>query len=113
MMQTPLPPAPPGLDWNLVLSQVVAPVVGVVVVLVAGALALRWLLHSPVGEALADRIRTRRGRADGGGEDARHVAALEEQVAQLSAHLSELGERLDFTERMLAERRERKLGAGQ
>ena len=41
------------------------------------------------------------------------VQALEEQVRLLSSQVSELAERLDFTERVLAERRDRKLGAGQ
>src|SRR2546428_12977879 len=61
MMQTPpaFPPfpAPPGLDLNVLINQVVAPLVAVVVVIVVGAIALRWLFRSPVGEALAERIR--------------------------------------------------------
>ena len=114
MIQTPPPPValPPGIDWNALLQDVVGPLVGVVIVIVVGAIALRWVLHSPVAEAWAERIR-RRGRPDGAGDEPQRVAALEEQLAQLTAHVSELGERLDFTERVLAERRERKLGAGQ
>jgi len=49
---------------------------------------------------------------EGLGDD-RRVAALEQQVSHLQGQVSELAERLDFAERMLAERRERKLGAGQ
>jgi TolA-binding protein len=41
------------------------------------------------------------------------VAGLEAQLSQLQGQVAELAERLDFAERMLAERRERKLGAGQ
>jgi hypothetical protein len=41
------------------------------------------------------------------------VAALEEQVRVLSTQLSELGERLDFTERVLAGSRDRRVGAGE
>ncbi|HEX4574038.1 MAG TPA: hypothetical protein VH158_02835 [Gemmatimonadales bacterium] len=111
-MQTPLPPAPPGVDWNSLFGDLLAPTLAFVVVIVVGASMIRWLLRSPVGEALAERIR-RRGRPDGAGDEPGRVAVLEEQVAQLTAHVSELGERLDFTERVLAERRERKLGAGQ
>ena len=77
-------------------------------------LGVRWLLRSPVGDALAERIRQRsHGRWGAAGEDPQRVAVLEEQVAQLQGQVSELAERLDFAERMLAERRERKLGAGQ
>src|SRR5207245_179153 len=97
MMQTPpaFPPfpAPPGLDPNFLINKV-APLIGFVVVVVVGAMALRWLFRSPVGEALAE-----------GGREER-VSALDGQVA-------EMAERLDFAERLLAERRERKLGAGQ
>src|SRR3989449_10794324 len=60
MMQTPpaFPPfpAPPGLDPNFLINQV-APLIGFVVVVVVGAMALRWLFRSPVGEALAERMR--------------------------------------------------------
>jgi hypothetical protein len=106
MMQTPPPLPPPGLDLNFLLDQVM-PIIG----LLALFLGLRWVFRSPVGEALAERIRARvRGS---GGEDPHRVAALEDQVLRLQAQVSELAERLDFAERMLAERRERKLGAGQ
>src|SRR5438105_301584 len=67
-----------------------------------------------VGEALAERIRHRSpGRWAVAREDPQRVAALEEQVSHLQEQVGELAERLDFAERMLAERRERKLGAGQ
>jgi hypothetical protein len=110
IVQVALPPvaAPPGLDLNVVLDQLM-PIVALVVVFVG----LRWLLRSPVGEAFAERIRAKaRGRFGATGEDPRHLAALEEQVAHLQGQVAELAERLDFAERLLAERRERKLGAG-
>ncbi len=131
IMQTPpaFPPfpGPPGLDPNVLINEVVAPLIGVVVVIVVGAMALRWLFRSPVGEALAERIREgsrRRRHWKGlGGEwmdapaeaaaDDRRVAALEERVSALDGQVAEMAERLDFAERLLAERRERKLSAGQ
>jgi hypothetical protein len=83
-------------------------------VLVVVFVGIRWVFRSPVGEALAERIRSRVQRRGGSaGEDAHRVAGLEEQVSQLQGQVAELAERLDFAERMLAERRERKLGAGQ
>ncbi|SRR5712691_7791 len=115
MMQGPLPP--PGLDPNLVFHQVV-PLIGGLASLLAGALVLRWLFHSPIGEAIAEGIRARRRRRWGestgevGAADAPRLHALEEQIAQLQGQVSELAERLDFAERVLAERRQRKLGAG-
>ena len=130
MMQTPpaFPPfpAPPGLDPNFLINQV-APLIGFVVVVVVGAMALRWLFRSPVGEALAERIREgsrRRRHWKGlggewmdapaeGAEAERRVAALEERVSALDGQVAEMAERLDFAERVLAERRARKLGTGQ
>lgn len=106
-----MPPMPPGLDLNYAFTQVM-PVVAMVVVFIG----LRWVLRSPVGEVIAERIRMRmRGRWGGSvvGEEPQRVAALEEQVTHLQGQVSELAERLDFAERLLAERRERKLGAGQ
>ncbi len=126
MMQAPMPPLPPGLDPNLVFNEVV-PIVASVVVILVVAVALRGIFRTPVGDAIAERIRAgmhRRRHWKGlGGEwvdapgeglgDDRRVAALEQQVSHLQGQVSELAERLDFAERMLAERRERKLGAGQ
>ena len=116
MIQTPMPPMPPGLDPNFVFNQVM-PLIAVVVVVLVGATAVRWILRgTPVGEVIAERIRMRGQRRWGGGgagEDPQRVAALEEQVSQLQGQLSELAERIDFAERLLAEQRGRKLGAGQ
>jgi hypothetical protein len=104
------PPLPPGVpDFNYLVHQM-SPLVGLLLLFIG----VRWLLRSPVGEALAERIRHRaQGRWGAGGDDPQRMAALEEQVSQLQGQVSELAERLDFAERMLAERRERKLGAGQ
>jgi hypothetical protein len=101
------PPLPPGPDLNYVIHQLTP-----LAVLALMFVGLRWVFRSPVGEALAERIRTRT-RFRGIGEDPQRIAGLEEQVAHLQAQVTELAERLDFAERLLAERRERKLGAGQ
>jgi TolA-binding protein len=104
----PMPPAPP-VDPTFLVNQVM-PLLVLMVVFVG----IRWVFRSPVGEALAERIRSRvRGRGGVAGEDASRVAGLEAQLSQLQGQVAELAERLDFAERMLAERRERKLGAGQ
>lgn len=110
-MQGP-PPLPPGLDLNYVIDQAM-PLIAIVVIAVVGVVVIRVLSHTAIGEAVAERIRQRTHRRLGGGEDPQRVAAVEQQIAQLQGQVSELAERLDFAERMLAERRERKLGAGQ
>src|SRR5204862_423675 len=113
MMQAPMPPPLPGLDPNLVFNEV-EPIIAAVVVIGVVAVALRWIFRTPVGEAIAERIRRRAQRRWGAeSEDPERVAALEAQVSHLQGQISELAERIDFAERMRAERRERKVGAGQ
>ncbi len=108
MMQTPIP-----LDPNRVFNEIVPIITTVVVILVVGV-ALRGIFRTSVGEAIAERIRTRaKGRWGAVGDDPQRVAELEAQLSHLQGQVSELAERIDFAERMLAERRERKLGAGQ
>ena len=112
--QTPPPMPTIPVDPNLIVDQVV-PLVGVIVIGVMLVLTARWFFHSPIGEAIAEGIRLRRRRRYGlaaDGADEPRVAALEEQVRLLTAQVGELGERLDFTERMLATQAQRRVGAG-
>jgi len=60
-----------------------------------------FILRGPIGRGLADRIARRGGAADG-----ERVERLDREVQELRAELSEVHERLDFTERMLAQQRE-------
>lgn len=112
----PLPPPPPGpaLDPNFVVTEL-APVFGFVAFAIFALVALRWLVKSPVAEAIAERIRARtRDRFGDTREiESERVATLEAHVSSLQGQLSELAERVDFAERVLAERRERRLSAGQ
>src|SRR3989454_494418 len=106
MLQGPPTPPPPGLDWTFLLDQAM-PIVAMIVLFIG----LRWVLQTPVGEALAERIRTKmRGRPGGIGEDPHRVTALEGQVAQLPGQVAELAERLDFAEGRAAARRGRACG---
>jgi hypothetical protein len=124
MLQTPTPPVidqipqPPipsiPMDPNLLVNQIV-PLVGIIVGMVALVFVARWFFHSPIGEAIAEGIRLRRRRRyglAGDGADEPRVAALEEQVRLLTEQVGELGERLDFTERMLATQRNARIGTG-
>ncbi len=73
-----------------------------VVLIVVTAVTVRWVFG------------TRAQRPWGvAGEDPQGMAALKAQLSALQGQVSELAERLDFAERMLAEGQERKLGAGQ
>lgn len=57
------------------------------------------LARSPLGQALADRLRHGPTRRGGSGEE---NAELLENVEQLRREVAELAERVDFTERLLA-----------
>ncbi|HEY6947611.1 MAG TPA: hypothetical protein VI297_02245 [Gemmatimonadales bacterium] len=63
------------------------------------------LAFSPIGRALADRIRRRGGLT---GPD----PAAQEELARLRDDVAELQERLEFTERVLAQREGAGPGAG-
>jgi hypothetical protein len=97
-----------------------------IVASLAAAMALKAFFRSPLADAWAERVRQnsrrrRHWKGLGGewldvpaeaGADEQRVAELEERLSALSGQLSEVAERLDFAERLLAERREHKLGAG-
>jgi hypothetical protein len=108
------PPPPPGLDPNLLVNQLF-PVIGFVGLLIVAGLAIRWFFKSPIAEAIGERLRakTRQRFGDTGENEPERIAGLEHHIVTLQGQLSELAERVDFAERMLAERRERKLSAGQ
>ncbi|MEP6687434.1 MAG: hypothetical protein ABJC36_03735 [Gemmatimonadales bacterium] len=72
-----------------------------------GGGTLFLLSVSPVGRALAERIRSHGGRSEPDPE-------LQADVDALRADVSELHERMDFAERLLAQRQEPgKVGAGE
>ena len=114
MTQTPipLPPPPPDLDPNYVFGEMM-PLIAIVSIIIVGGLALRWLFHTPVGEAIAERIRRGFGRTGDLHEGGERTRLLEARVDSLHDQVGELAERLDFAERLLAERRERRVGPGE
>ncbi len=61
---------------------------------------------SPIGRALAERLR---GKARGPALDPAELEALRDELAGVRQQLAELAERQDFTERLLAQARERGL----
>jgi len=109
MIQTPAPIPQIPVDWNLFVNDTLAPIVVTVIVGVGLLLALRVIMKSPVGEAWAERIRLRTRRRYGDavtGEQAAQVEVVQDQLGRIEAHLSELTERIDFTERILAKQRD-------
>ena len=76
------------------------------------------LSFSPIGRAVADRIRGKSSAAGGGtelrAELADHKAALDQELEAVRREVAELAERLDFAERLLAKGREgQRIGPGQ
>jgi hypothetical protein len=67
--------------------------------------AALWLL-TPVVRALADRIRQRPTDGEAKRDLERMREELTGEVHQLRLEMSELGERLDFTERLLAKQQQ-------
>jgi len=71
------------------------------IIFIFGGATIAALSFSPVGRAIADRIR--HGRTDlAGGTD----PAIYEELERLRQELNELQERVDFSERLLAKNNE-------
>jgi hypothetical protein len=78
------------------------------IIFIFGGGSLFLLALSPVGKALAERIRRQGGPLpdDVRAELDEFRAALTGEVQQLRTEVGELGERMDFVERLLAKQRE-------
>lgn len=112
VVQAPTPPQLPNIppDPNLLAMQVFD-LLTTVVIAVALIFVVRWVVVSPIGQAIGERLRPKRhGLATGEQED--RLARIEGEMQALRGDLGELSERLDFAERVLVERRDRQLGAG-
>lgn len=68
-------------------------------VLFFGGATAVMLAFSPIGRALADRVRHRGGQPE-------PDPAVQDELMRLRADVAELQERVDFTERVLAQRKE-------
>ncbi len=87
------------MDWEGILA----------ITFIFGGGTLFLLAISPVGKALAERIRRQGGVAlpeDVRGELEEFRSELLGEVQQLRTEVSELSERMDFAERLLAKQRD-------
>jgi len=88
------------------------PTAGVLFIAMVGAAAIMAIVFlGPVGRALADGLRHLLG-AGRRGADTAELEAVREEMAALQHRVAELEERQDFSERLLAQARERGLLAG-
>src|SRR6185503_8568706 len=107
----PPPTPPPGFDPNFLIGQLI-PLVGAVVALIVGGVVLYAFFKSDLAAAIAERIRAgihrRSGKKLGGewvetGEESQ-APQLEQRLEQMHGQIAELAERLDFAERLLAQK---------
>jgi hypothetical protein len=85
-----------------------------IILIFGGGIAVA-ISFSPIGRAIGERIRGRASGADGLREEvAEHREAMTEELQTLRQEVSELAERLDFAERLLAKGRDTQgVGRGQ
>ena len=105
---TPTATPPPGVDLDTVISALTPLVFGVVGLIVGGVVLYRFL-KSDLAAALAARIRGRRKSSEVVEVAAGHATELEQRMVVMQGQIAEMAERLDFTERLLAQKRERSL----
>ena len=111
----PTPPPTPQIPFD---PNQLIPLIGMVGGMIIAGVVLYTFLRSDLAAAMAERIRAGMHRrrtvdtSEGTPEEPR-VALLEERVDQLNGQIAELAERLDFAERLLAQKRERTLRAGE
>jgi hypothetical protein len=118
LLQTPPPMPMIPFDPNQLI-----PLIGAIGGFMVVGLVLWGFFKSDLAAALAERIRAgkhRRKKWKGlGGEwtdtpaeglaDADHVVELDHRLTEMQGQIAEMAERLDFAERLLAQKRERSL----
>ena len=103
LQQTPPPPMIP-FDPNQLI-----PLIGAIGGMVITGIVLWAFFKSDIARALAERIRGRKKPHELDDVEAGHVAELEQKVVEMQGQIAEMAERLDFAERLLAQKRERSL----
>ena len=118
LLQGPTAPPTPQIPFD---PNQLSPLIGVIGVMVVAGVVLYAFFKSDLAAAIAERIRAgmhRKRRWKGGGEwsdtpiegaDVEHVVELEHKVTEMQGQIAEMAERLDFAERLLAQKRERSL----
>lgn len=118
LVQAPPPVASLPFDPNQLI-----PLIGMIGGFIVSGVVVYAFFKSDLASAFAERIRAgvhRKRRWKGfGGEwidtpigaetDPGHVADLEHRVTEMQGQIAEMAERLDFAERLLAQKRERSL----
>ena len=104
----PIATPPPGVDLDTVIAALTPLIFGVMGLIVGGVVLYRFL-QSDLAAALAARIRSRGKSSELVEGDTGHAAELEQRMVVMQGQIAEMAERLDFAERLLAQKRERSL----
>ena len=106
LLQTPLPPPMLPFDPNQLI-----PLVGMIGGMIVAGVVLWAFFKSDLAAAIAERIRTgvRRRKAAIDDVQGEHIVELDQRVTDMQGQIAEMAERLDFAERLLAQKRERSL----
>ena len=100
LAQTPPPPPMIPFDPNQLI-----PLIGMVGGMVISGIVLWAFFKSDIARAIGERIRGRRKPHELDDAELGHVAELEQRVVEMQGQIAEMAERLDFTERLLAQQR--------
>jgi hypothetical protein len=106
LLQTPPPIPTIPFDPNQLI-----PLIGMVGVFIVVGVVIYGFFKSDLAAAIAERIRAgvRRRKAAIDDVQGENIAQLDQRVTDMQGQLAEMAERLDFAERLLAQRRERSL----
>jgi hypothetical protein len=104
LLQTPPPMIP--FDPNQLI-----PLIGMIGGFVVAGVVLYAFFKSDLAAAIAERIRTgvRRRKAAIDDVQGDHIAELDHRMTEMQQQIADMHERLDFAERLLAQKRERSL----
>jgi hypothetical protein len=107
LLQTP-PPLPPTIPFD---PNRLIPLIGIIGGFVVAGVVLYAFFRSDLAAAIAERIRTgvRRRKAAVDDVQGEHIAELDQRLTEMQDQIAEMAERLDFAERLLAQKRERSL----
>ena len=104
---TPAPPdLPPMIPFD---PNQLIPLIGMVGGMVISGIILWAFFKSDIARAIGERIRGHRKPHEVDDAEPGHVAELEQRISDMQGQIAEMAERLDFAERLLAQKRERSL----
>ena len=108
ILQGPTPPPTPVIPFD---PNQLIPLIGMIGGMAIAGIVLWRFFTSEIAAAIAERIRTgvRRRKAAIDDVQGEHMVELDQRITEMQGQIAEMAERLDFAERLLAQKRERSL----